>query len=739
MALVLLLALTAAEPANLLANGDFTDGLAGWRMPPAGVATVSLVDGPDGRRAVRIETVVEAGTKPYAVQTLQDLASAVRKDDRLELSFLARSPGSARVGALVQQAGQPWTKSLFQELRLSPDWRRYAFTAKALAEYPAGAAQAGFFLAYDSGVVELAEVRLVDLDDPGWTYGPRPTLEAPLPMIANGDFAAGLEGWSAAGATSEVVAAPERPGGCASAVRLSLSPTPGGPAWQISFGQSCPGAAMRQDAVYFRAWLRSPDRCRATVVYELGQPPHHKDINQPIALTPDWREYRFVGRARQTYRPGEAQLRFHLGHDAGVVEIAGVRLENHGPAPGQRFDQTIDYWAGRAHDDSWKPAALERIERLRKGDLSVRVVDAAGRPVPGAQVSVTQLRHHFRFGTAAPAALLTDTRTADGRRFREEVLARYNTITFENDLKWAAEDERRLRQAEEAAAWLHANGLEVRGHCLVWGSYKHLAQPVRELRGAALRQAVERHVRDYAARFRDTVYLWDVVNEAGSNTEVWDEVGWETFADVFRWARETAPAVKLAYNDYSILRVEADYRDKVAQRVRYLLDHGAPVDVLGIQAHMGTPLTPIATALANLDAWARFGPALEITEFDLSLTDDALHGTWTRDFLIAAFSHPKVTAFIQWGFWEGAHWKGADGAAMIRRDWSKRPAAEAYDQLVRQDWWTRWQGATDATGQAALRAFHGRHRVTARHGAAEAATDLDLAPGVPAVVTLHLT
>ncbi len=225
------------------------------------------------------------------------------------------------------------------------------------------------------------------------------------------------------------------------------------------------------------------------------------------------------------------------------------------------------------------------------------------------------------------------------------------------------------------------------------------------------------------------LYLWDVVNEAGSNTQLWDEIGWEAFADCFRWARAADSNVELCYNDYGILRDDRAYKEKVAKRIQYLLDHDAPVQVLGLQAHMGLPFTPIDRVLELMDEWAEFGLPLEITEFDIGCWDDKEHGQYVRDFMTAAFSHPKLQSFIMWGFWEGSHWRSKVGAAMFRRDWSKRPAQEAWEDLVFGDWWTNWDGATNAEGTANLRAFYGKHTVTVESGGRTATADIELLPG----------
>lgn len=393
-----------------------------------------------------------------------------------------------------------------------------------------------------------------------------------------------------------------------------------------------------------------------------------------------------------------------------------------------------DYWGGREHPDTWRAAALERIERLRKGNLRIIVVDRNGRPVPGAEVRVDQQRHAFKFGVAGPARRLVDSTDPDNLRYQQEVARLFNTFTFENDLKWASAN---LPAVDQAVAWLQARDFSIRGHCLLWGSYQHLDKTARELRGAELLAAMRTHVTEFAAHMRGKLYLWDVVNEAGSNTEVWDSVGWEAFGDSFRWARAADPDARLCYNDYGIINESPEYRAQVAARIRDLLDRDAPVDVLGIQGHMNLPLTPVSRVLEIMDEWAAFGKDLEITEFDLGLWDDEAHARYLADVMTAALSHPKMTAFIQWGLWEGSHWRAKEGGALLRRDWSPRPALAAYEDLVFNQWWTRWQGATDDQGSAALRAFHGAHKVTVAAGRDETSALVDLAPGQEGVVEVR--
>ncbi len=715
--LTALLALPAcAQSGDLVSNGDFSAGIEGWRVTDDTTCRPSVVEVTAGehRRALRLVLDPVEGADPWAITLMQSLDAFTEEGDRLQFRAWLRSPEGCTVAGLVEIGRAPHTKSVYQTVDLTDEWKQYEFTGRCTEAFSPGGAQLGFHLGFDRGGVELTGLELVNLDATPETEGGRPTVETPQDLITNGGFSVPWEQrWSVNGGDRVKVSVVDSGlEGYARAARLECDPEPGAPPWALGIGQRCQGYVRRGDAVYFRAWMRSPHGCRVTFVYEKASEPHTKSISQTVKLTPQWQEYRFVGRPEEGYRPDESQAKWFLP-DRGLVEVTGVQVQNFGVARDHSFDETIDYWAGREHPDTWRQAALERIEALRKGDLVVQVVDAEGRPVPGARVRVEQRSHLFRFGTAAPAGRLAGSDSPDNRRFREEVKRLFNTVTFENDLKWAAAGPARLETVDLAAAWLAEHGIAVRGHCLLWGSYRHIAGPASELRGDELLAACRAHVDDYVRRMRGRLYLWDVVNEAGSNTEVWDEVGWEAFADAFHWAREADPEALLCYNDYGIVNESPAYRAGVAARIRYLLQRGAPVDVLGIQGHMSVPLTPIHRVLEILDEWAAFGLPLEITEFDLGCRDDAVHAEYVRDFMIAAFSHLAVQGFIQWGFWEGSHWRAKDGAAMFRQDWSKRPAQEAYEDLVLNRWWTRWEGRTDDGGSARLRAFRGEHEVTA--------------------------
>ena len=118
-----------------------------------------------------------------------------------------------------------------------------------------------------------------------------------------------------------------------------------------------------------------------------------------------------------------------------------------------------------------------------------------------------------------------------------------------------------------------------------------------------------------------------------------------------------------------------------------------------------------------------------ITEFDMAINDQhpeevQLQADFTRDFLIAVFSHPAVDSFLSWGFWARQHWKPE--AAFYDKDWNLRPHGQAYMDLVFGEWWTNETLTTDEMGRAGVDGFKGgRYEITATADGRAAAARLN--------------
>ncbi len=472
----------------------------------------------------------------------------------------------------------------------------------------------------------------------------------------------------------------------------------------------------------------------AQVRFEPGISRWSSPMRMAVRVSDEWRKYEYPFRTRRGYEAGESRIEFLTGR--GAIEIGSIQLASHGvEADPLELPCTRLEYAGSEPDAGWRAAAAERIERLRKGDLTVRVRDGSGRPVAGAEVTVQMKRHAFGFGSVINVPTFQGKREGVSEEnlaaYKHHILRLFDRAVFESATKWPQwEREETPAMVLDTLEWLHANGLDVRGHVLVWPSWRWLPERLKELKNdpAALRREVREHIRDELTQLRGKFVDWDVINEPYSNHDLIDILGRGAMVEWFELAREFEPNAKLYLNDYSILAGNDDrHRDHFEETIRFLIEHDAPIDGIGMQAHFGSEVTPPVEVLEILDRFARLGKEIQITEFDIDTIDQRLQADYTRDLLTAVFSHPSTTGFVMWGFWEGRHWK--PNGAMYRRDWSAKPNAGAYEDLVLNRWWTNETVTTDAEGRCRVRGFLGDYDIEAKHGGAARRREVELSDG----------
>ena len=501
---------------------------------------------------------------------------------------------------------------------------------------------------------------------------------------------------------------------------------PSGREWdvQISAKTSTPVAAgdVLLATFYVRATTSREEsgEARTEFVFELAREPWTKSVQYPVRAGREWRKFNVPFVSTGSYEAGTAQLIFRLGYTPQSIEIGGLSVENFGKQKqlGELPVTRLTY-PGMEPDAPWRQAAHERIEKHRKAELKIDV-RGAGRPITNAEVRVRLLRHSFGFGTAVPAGAIT---SAGNEQFKRHLTELFNVATLENDLKWQAlagefGPDFSLERAQAGADWLRERGLALRGHVLVWPGFRNLPKQVKALQGdpQRLRAMVEDHVKSLATALRGKVAHWDVVNEPFDNHDLLDILGPDVMAEWFVAARAADPAAKLFINDYQILSGGGGttaHRDHYDRTIERLIQLKAPLDGIGMQGHFGSALTGPEDMLKILDRFARFGKSLWITEYDVVMDDEALAGQFTRDCYTTLFSHPSVDGIVMWGFWDGTHWK--NNAPLFRRDWSEKPAARAYRELVFGRFHTDETGKTDSAGKYSTRGFLGEYEVSVSH------------------------
>lgn len=166
-------------------------------------------------------------------------------------------------------------------------------------------------------------------------------------------------------------------------------------------------------------------------------------------------------------------------------------------------------------------------------------------------------------------------------------------------------------------------------------------------------------------------------------------------------------AALLFTNEYNVLDGGNNLEPYIAL-VTSLRAAAAPIDGVGVQAHMTPATNDGPTVYARLDRLAVLGLPIWVTELDITASSEATRAAELEEFLRAAFSHPKVDGIILWGFWAGCHWRGPE-AALWDADWRLNAAGERWLRLTQQEWSTTVTTVVPGDGAVEFRGFHGEY------------------------------
>jgi endo-1,4-beta-xylanase len=457
-----------------------------------------------------------------------------------------------------------------------------------------------------------------------------------------------------------------------------------------------------------------------------------------------WQTINVPFQIEQALPDGEVVLSIHAGGEAQGFEYGPLTLINY-----KKTKSTTDLprmkitYQGRDPDSPWRAEAQARIEQHRMASLKVNVLDASKKPIEGAMIKVTQTKNDFGFGTAVAAHDLL-AQTADGDRYRKIVEEHFNRAVLENDLKMEPWDQGltskpgdyyNIDQTMNALQWLNERRIDVRGHYLCWAPWEPWSEKLRN-DPEKIKSRILEHIPKIASRVGDRVFEWDAINHlAGWDKNIDEAVGLDFYTEVMKQCRKST-ALPLWVNEDQVFRPgrqQDDYYDRIVR----LIKAGQVPDGIGNQAHFDVSFLPSPQQMLDIsDRFAALVPRLEITEFDItSQGDEELEADYMEDVLTVCYSHPAYTGFIMWGFWEPKHWKPT--AALWRKDWSEKPSAIRWRELVNQRWKTKTDGKSDVNGSYATNGHLGDYQIEVEHAGKRVSVDYRLKiDGQPLVVEL---
>lgn len=456
----------------------------------------------------------------------------------------------------------------------------------------------------------------------------------------------------------------------------------------------------------------------AVIFFYVQKTKGERSIVAELAAGPEWKTYEIPFEATEDMKPGESEICISFGGLAQKVEVANIEVLNFGKKttivqlPTTRFS-----YDGREANAAWRDAAFERIEKIRTAAFVVQVLDKNGKAVKDANVDVKMIQSDFVWGTAIYEKLIA-TDLPNSANYKKYLKEFFNTAVIENGFKSPNWTNPTIQpETKRAFEWLEKEKFRQRGHNLVWPGWKFNTQSLKDLAEkdtAAFSKAIENEIRDKMTYFKGRVIAWDVINEVIHERDMFKYLPADEAVRWYKLAREIDPKAQLFMNEYAMLNNVTSpqfirtYLDTVAK----FRAKGAPIDALGIQGHVGrVPRSP-ASVISDLDLFLPTGLPVQITEFDINTTDEELQADYTRDFLIACYSHPIVTGLVVWGFWEPKQWK--PDAAMLRTDWSEKPNAAVWRELVTKKWKTSFDGKTNDNGTIESRGHFGTYEVTVK-------------------------
>lgn len=499
---------------------------------------------------------------------------------------------------------------------------------------------------------------------------------------------------------------------------------PSDPFYLMGLSRPIPAALPAGTRLVLRFRARSASRHPLRAVVELKGAPWTSVAEVSPLLTPEWRDYRAAGTTRQDYPTNGLALRFQFGHQTGDVELAAVTLENAGPDAG--------WLAARAALD---PAAMAaRIERCRKGTLTIRTTGPDGLPRPGVSVHIAQTRHAFLFG-ANIFLLQPGSQDPLQRAYQDRFTALLNYATL--PFYWGAFEASRGKpdyaKLDAMSRWCAGRGLTMKGHPLVWHEVWPAWAPQTPDESIPLLRG---RVTDIITRYRSMIHYWDVLNEANNAASFAKQTGegaWigrdgadAVVATALGWARDAARgasnATTLLYNDFNTGSANVAL-------LKSLQEKGALPDAIGIQSHMHGGTWPLEEVWSTAERFSPFDRPIHFTEVTVlsghpetntpvagatwpsTPEDEARQADYVASFYTLLFSHPAVQAITWWDFSDRDSWKGAP-SGFVRRDMSPKPVYDRLMALIHGAWWTDLQDRTGADGQLTARVFGGEYDVT---------------------------
>lgn len=354
----------------------------------------------------------------------------------------------------------------------------------------------------------------------------------------------------------------------------------------------------------------------------------------------------------------------------------------------------------------WVERTEAEIEKYRKTDLRVIVLDENGDYVPGATVRIEQLRHAFPLGYAVgPEGL--DRFDPDG-----PVLRCFNAVSLGRWTEWSRLQPEPGRRDLDALQPI-IDAARERGLAVQWGGVVS-ADPaqnpdwVAALSGEILAAVLDAHVNSVIGGFGRDVQRFDLYTDAMSHDFVESRLGEQMVRRMYEQAQADAPGATLAVR----------YRDTLlGSRLREMVQHVTvmkrekfiPIERVAIEQRMNGTLmhSPLSRALSWLD---RLNLDADVVGLEVGGDSEAAAAINLETLLRTLFANPHIDGITFAGLTGEAFTE--PNAALLLTDGKPTPAGAILDGCFRELWWTDHEATVNELSHIETRVFPGEHHIT---------------------------
>ena len=419
--------------------------------------------------------------------------------------------------------------------------------------------------------------------------------------------------------------------------------------------------------------------------------------------------------------------------------------------------KTLEYF--ESNKDFFESTVNENIEKYRKGNMTISVIDENGNAVPNAKIKVNQIKHEFKFG--ANLFLLDELETDEKNKLYTDYFKNiFNMATLpfywssiepeKGKLRYDKNSEKYYRRPpiDLCMEYCEENGIEPREHAL---AYEHHFP--KWLSGATvdeIKEALENRYKEIAKRYADKIPTIEVTNEmlwdynAGA-TKFYNENDYVEWC--FKLAERYFPNNQLVINEFTDACWWANCRatDSYYAYIEANLLKGAKIDAIGMQYHMFCNrnaeiekakifYNPISL-YKHMDLYSSLINHLQVTEITIPAysnekEDEEIQAKILEYLYTVWFSHPSMEQIIYWNLVDGyayvenptpeaIRWSQGNMSigenvyygGLFRFDMTPKPAYYALDNLINKKWHTELNLILNDEGCVNFRGFYGDYEI----------------------------